>query len=119
MFGNRDELPVTEKSVIHPTSPYAISKSAWHWMAVKYRESYNIFVCCGILFNHESYLRTPNFFVKKIIQTALDIQNGSEKELRVANLDLRRDFGYAPDYVKAMWLMLQQDVPKDYIVCSG
>lgn len=119
MFGNIDKLPVTEDSVIHPASPYGISKATGHWMTVNYRESYDLFACCGILFNHESYLRTPNFFVKKIIRTAIDIKNGRQNELRVGDIDLRRDFGYAPDYVKAMWLMLQQDAPKDYIVCSG
>lgn len=119
MFGNIEKLPVTEDSVIHPTSPYAISKATGHWMTINYRESYDLFACCGILFNHESYLRTPNFFVKKVIRTALEIKNGKEKELRVGNIDSRRDFGYAPDYVKAMWLMLQQEAPKDYIVCSG
>ena len=119
MFGNIDRLPVTEKSIIHPASPYAISKASGHWIAVNYRESYGIFACCGILFNHESYLRTPNFFVKKIIRESLKIKKGAKKELRVGNIDLRRDFGYAPDYVKAMWLMLQQNTPKDYLVCSG
>lgn len=119
MFGNIDKLPVTEDSIIHPASPYGISKATGHWMAVNYRESFNLFACCGILFNHESYLRTPNFFVKKVIGTAIDIKNGKQNELRVGDIDLRRDFGYAPDYVKAMWLMLQQDTPKDYIVCSG
>jgi GDPmannose 4,6-dehydratase len=119
MFGNIGKLPVTENSIIHPASPYAISKAAGHWTAVNYRESYSLFACCGILFNHESYLRTPNFFVKKVIRTAIDIKNGKQNELRVGDIDLRRDFGYAPDYVKAMWLMLQQEKSKDYIVCSG
>lgn len=119
MFGNIEKLPVTEDSVIHPASPYGISKATGHWMTVNYRESFDLFACCGILFNHESYLRAPNFFVKKVIQTAIDIKNSKQSELRVGNIDLRRDFGYAPDYVKAMWLMLQQDAPKDCIVCSG
>lgn len=119
MFGNIDSLPVTENTVIHPTSPYGISKAAGHWLAVNYRESYGIFACCGILFNHESYLRTDNFFVKKVIRTAIEIKNGAKNELRVGNIDVRRDFGYAPDYVKAMWLMLQQDEAKEYLICSG
>jgi GDPmannose 4,6-dehydratase len=106
-------------SVIHPTSPYGISKATGHWMTINYRESYNLYACCGILFNHESYLRTPNFYVKKVIQSALAIKNGKKQELRVGNIDLRRDFGYAPDYVKAMWMMLQQKTPKEYIICSG
>jgi GDPmannose 4,6-dehydratase len=119
MFGNIEKLPVTEKSVIHPTSPYGISKATAHWTTINYRESYGLFACCGILFNHESYLRAPNFFVKKVIRTAIDIKNGKQKELRVGNIDLRRDFGYAKDYVKAMWLMLQQEEAKEYLVCSG
>lgn len=119
MFGNIEELPVTEKSVIHPTSPYGISKAAGHWTTVNYRESYGLYACCGILFNHESFLRADNFFVKKVIKSAIDIKEGVQNELHVGNIDLRRDFGYAPDYVKAMWLMLQQDVPKDFIICSG
>jgi GDPmannose 4,6-dehydratase len=119
MFGNIEKLPVTEDSIIHPASPYGISKATGHWMTVNYRESYDLFTCCGILFNHESYLRAPNFFVKKVIRESLEVKNGMKDELRVGNIDLRRDFGYAPDYVKAMWLMLQQDVSKDYLVCSG
>jgi GDPmannose 4,6-dehydratase len=119
MFGNISKLPVSENSVLHPTSPYGISKVTGHWMAINYRESYELFACSGILFNHESYLRGENFFVKKVIRTAIDIKNGKQNELRVGDIDLRRDFGYAPDYVKAMWLMLQQKEPKDYIVCSG
>jgi len=119
MFGNIDTLPVTEQSIIHPTSPYGISKASAHWIAVNYRESYNLFVCSGILFNHESFLRTPSFFVKKIIKNGLDIKKGLKETIKVGNIDFRRDFGYAPDYVKAMWLMLQQETPKDYTVCSG
>lgn len=119
MFGNVETLPVTEKSIVHPTSPYAISKAAGHWMTVNYRESYGIFACCGILFNHESYLRTNNFFVKKVIQSAIRIKNGEQNELKVGNIDLKRDFGYVPDYVQAIWLMLQQEKPKDFLVCSG
>lgn len=119
MYGNISHLPVTEDSVIHPTSPYGISKAAGHWMTVNYRESYGLFACCGILFNHESYLRTPNFYVKKIIQAAINIKNKVQKELRIGNIDLNRDFGFGPDYVKAMWLILQQEQPRDYLVCSG
>lgn len=119
MYGNIDSLPVTERSIIHPSSPYGISKASAHWIAVNYRESYNLYVCSGILFNHESYLRTPNFFVKKVILNCLDIQEGLRAVIHVGNIDLKRDFGYAPDYIKAMWLMLQQEVAKDYIVCSG
>ncbi len=119
MFGNVDVLPITEKTIIQPTSPYAVSKATGHWLTINYRESYNLKACCGILFNHESFLRTDNFFVKKVIKTAINIKNGKEKELRVGSIDLRRDFGYAPDYVEAMWLMLQQDEMQEYLICSG
>lgn len=119
MFGNIENLPVTENTVIHPTSPYGISKASAHWITINYRESYGLFACCGILFNHESYLRAPNFFVKKVIRTAINIKNGKQSELRVGDIDLRRDFGWAPDYVKAMWLMLQKEKPEDFLVCSG
>ena len=119
MYGNVDKLPVTESSIIHPASPYAISKVTGHYLAINYREAFDVFACCGILFNHESYLRGNNFIVKKIIRTALEIKDGAEKELRVGDIEIRRDFGYAPDYVKAMWLMLQQKQSKDFIICSG
>lgn len=119
MFGNADALPVTENSVIHPISPYGISKAAGYWMTVNYRESYGLFACNGILFNHESYLRTETYFVKKLIHAAINIKNGKQNELRVGDIDLKRDFGYAPDYVNAMWLMLQQEKPGDFFVCSG
>jgi len=119
MFGNVQNLPICEHSVIHPSSPYAISKAAAHWAAINYRESYGLFACCGILFNHESYLRSHNFFVKKVILQALKIKNGEQKTLKVGNLNIKRDFGYAPDYVKAMWLMLQKESAKEYIICSG
>ena len=119
MFGNIENLPVTEKTIIHPTSPYGISKAAGHWITVNYRESYDLFACCGILFNHESYLRGDNFFVKKVIKSALNIKNGTQNKLKVGNIDLRRDFGYAPDYVRAMWMMLQKEKPSEYLICSG
>lgn len=119
MFGNVSSLPIVENSIIHPVSPYAISKAAAHWSVINYRQSYGVFACCGILFNHESYLRSPNFFVKKIITQALNIKNGQQQVLKVGNLDVKRDFGFAPDYVKAMWLMLQQERAKEYIICSG
>jgi GDPmannose 4,6-dehydratase len=119
MYGNIGKLPVTENSIIHPISPYAISKVTGHWMTINYREAYGLYACCGIMFNHESYLRGDNFFVKKVIKTAIDIKNGKQDKLIVGDINLRRDFGYAPDYVMAMWLMLQQKNPRDYIICSG
>lgn len=119
MFGNIQNLPADESSVIHPTSPYSISKAAAHWSVINYRESYGIFACSGILFNHESYLRSPNFFVKKVITESIKISNGEQQKLKVGNLNIKRDFGYTPDYIKAMWLMLQNSIPKDYVICSG
>jgi GDPmannose 4,6-dehydratase len=119
MFGSIDTLPVTEKTVVHPLSPYAISKASAHWITVQYRESYHLFASSGILFNHESYLRKENYFIKKLIQEALEIRSGRRDCLRVGNIDVRRDFGYAPEYVKAMWLMLQSEKPDDFIICSG
>jgi len=119
MFGQVKSLPVTESTPMHPLSPYAISKASGFWIGINYRESYKVFCVNGILFNHESYLRSPNFFVKKVIRTSLEIKKGLKNELRVGNIDVKRDFGYAPDYVKAMWLSLQQDKADDYLICSG
>jgi GDPmannose 4,6-dehydratase len=119
MFGLVKNLPITENTVFHPLSPYAISKAAAHWLTVNYRESYGFFTCCGILFNHESYLRSDNFFVKKVIRESLRIKHNLQQDLKVGNIDIRRDFGYAKKYVEVMWLMLQQQNPGDYLVCSG
>jgi GDPmannose 4,6-dehydratase len=119
MFGKIEELPITEESKYHPLSPYAISKVAAHYSTINYRESYNLFACCGILFNHESYLRGENFFVKKLIAGALDIVHGKKEYLEFGNLDIKRDFGYSKKYVEAMWLMLQQEKADDFVICSG
>ena len=119
MFGKVNQLPITEKSVFHPTSPYAISKASAHWTCINYRESYDMFVCCGILFNHESYLRKPNFFVKKILQDSIKIKTGLLDKLVVGNIDIKRDFGYAPSYVQGMYFMMQAEKPADYTLCSG
>jgi GDPmannose 4,6-dehydratase len=119
MFGKVNQLPITENSVFHPMSPYAISKASAHWTCINYRESYGMFVCCGILFNHESYLRKPNFFVKKILQDSIKVKNGSLEKLVVGNIELKRDFGYAPSYVEGMYLMMQANEPNDYTLCSG
>ncbi len=119
MFGKVDKLPITETSLIHPVSPYAISKVAAHYTCVNYRENYNLFVCCGILFNHESYLRNNDFFIKKVIRESIAISLKKQNNLQVGNIDIKRDFGYAPKYVEAMFLMLQQENPSDYLVCSG
>jgi GDPmannose 4,6-dehydratase len=119
MFGNVNKLPLTEGSVLHPKSPYAISKAAGHFACINYRESYGLRVYCGILFNHESYLRSESFFVKKIITKSLQIKNGAIDTLEVGNIDIKRDFGYAPLYVEAMYAMVQQDRADDFIICSG
>jgi len=119
MFGEVKSLPVSEKTPLHPLSPYAISKASAYWIGVNYRESYNVNCVNGVLFNHESFLRSPNFFVKKVIRTSLNIKYKKENVLSVGNIDVKRDFGFAPDYVKAMWLSLQQDKADDYLICSG
>jgi GDPmannose 4,6-dehydratase len=119
MFGKVDELPIIESTRVHPLSPYAISKITGHHITINYRESYGIFTSCGILFNHESFLRGENFFIKKLIRGVLDIKYGKRAHLEFGNLDIKRDFGYSEKYVEAMWLMLQQEIGDDYIVCSG
>lgn len=119
MYGMVKSLPVNEKTPLHPLSPYAISKASGYWIGINYRESYGVQCVNGVLFNHESYLRSSNFFVKKVIRTSLDIKNGKAQILSVGNIDVKRDFGYAPDYVKAMWLSLQQNRADDYLICSG
>lgn len=119
MFGRVNPLPVNERTPLHPLSPYAISKASGYWIGINYRESYAVHCVNGVLFNHESYLRGQNFFVKKVIRKSLEIKKGLSKELSVGHIDIKRDFGYAPDYVKAMWLSLQQDKADDYLICSG
>lgn len=119
MFGMVNKLPITEESLMHPLSPYAVSKAAAHWLCINYRESYEMFISCGILFNHESYLRSNNFFVKKIIRDSILIHRNKKDVLTVGNIDIRRDFGYAPRFVEAMFLMLQHPNPGDYLICSG
>ncbi len=119
MYGTVTKLPITESTTFNPASPYAISKVAAHHLTVNYRESYNIYACCGILFNHESYLRGEAFVIKKVIKGAVDVLHGRKKFVEVGNLDIRRDFGSAQDYVHAMWLMLQQKTADDFIICSG
>lgn len=119
MFGEVSRLPIDENTVINPQSPYAISKAAGYWMVRNYRKAYHLFATSGILFNHESALRQHSFVIKKIIRTALEIQEGKADKLSLGNIDVRRDFGYAPAYVEAMWLIMQQEVPDDFIICSG
>lgn len=119
MYGRVNNLPITENSILHPLSPYAISKAAAHFTCIHYRESYNMHVSCGVLFNHESYLRQNTFFIKKIIKESINISKGRQDVLLVGNIDVKRDFGYAPNYVEAMYLMLQQSTASDYLICSG
>jgi GDPmannose 4,6-dehydratase len=119
MYGKVNSLPITEETPMHPLSPYAVSKSAAHWITINFRESYNLFACCGIMFNHESFLRGEQYFIKKIIRQSLEMKHSRRDSINVGNIDVRRDFGYSPRYVEAMWRMLQQDTPDDYIICSG
>jgi GDPmannose 4,6-dehydratase len=119
MYGLVQETPQTERTPFHPRSPYGISKVFGHWMAVNYREGYGLHVSNGILFNHESTRRGENFVTRKITMGVAAIKQGKSKELRLGNLDAKRDWGYAKDYVEAMWLMLQQPKPDDYVVATG
>jgi len=119
MFGLVQETPQSERTPFHPRSPYAVAKVFGHWMAVNYREGYGLYVSNGILFNHESPRRGENFVTRKITRGIAAIKSGKTRELRLGNLDAKRDWGYALDYVEAMWRMLQQDKPDDYVVATG
>jgi len=119
MFGNANESPQNESTPFYPRSSYGISKLAGFHLAKNYREAYQIFSSSGILFNHESPRRGFEFVTRKVTSTVARIKLGLEKKLRIGNLDARRDWGYAPDYVKAMWLMLQADEPDDYVIGTG
>jgi GDPmannose 4,6-dehydratase len=119
MFGKVQAVPQNEKTPFYPRSPYAASKLFAHWMTVDYRESYGIFTCSGILFNHESPLRGLEFITRKVTYGIARIKKGLRDRIVLGNLDAKRDWGYAPEYVEAMWLMLQQDKPDDYVIASG
>lgn len=119
MFGKVREAPQTELTPFHPRSPYGVAKVYAHFITVNYRESYNIFACSGILFNHESPRRGLEFVTRKITDAAARIKSGKANELRLGNLDAKRDWGYAGDYVEAMWRMLQQEAPDDYVIATG
>ncbi|MFH1921919.1 MAG: GDP-mannose 4,6-dehydratase [Planctomycetota bacterium] len=119
MFGRVQEEPQTEKTPFWPRSPYGVAKVYGHWITVNYRESYDIFACSGILFNHESPRRGKEFVTRKITDAVARIKLGLRKKLLLGNLDAKRDWGFAGDYVRAMWLMLQQDGPDDYVVATG
>ncbi len=119
MFGKVLAVPQTETTPFYPRSPYACAKVYAHWQTVNYRESYDLFACNGILFNHESPRRGETFVTRKITRAIARIVAGQQKKLFMGNLDAKRDWGYAKDYVRAMWLMLQQDEPDDYVVATG
>ncbi len=108
-----------EETPFRPRSPYATAKAAAHYSVANYREAYNLYCCTGILFNHESPLRPPRFVTKKIVSAAVRIKKGSAEKLELGRIDIKRDWGWAPEYVNAMWLMLQQDRPDDYVIASG
>ena len=119
MFGRVSESPQNEHTPFNPRSPYGISKVAGHYLTLNYRESYGMFACSGILFNHESPRRSPEFVTRKVSSTVARIKRGEAKEVRLGNLDAVRDWGHARDYVRAMHLMLQQEQPDDYVIATG
>jgi GDPmannose 4,6-dehydratase len=119
MFGQVREVPQTETTPFYPRSPYGVAKAYGHFITVNYRESYDLFACSGILFNHESERRGLEFVTRKVTHGAAAIKLGLQEELALGNLDAERDWGYAKDYVEAMWLMLQQDEPDDYVIATG
>lgn len=118
-FGESGNLPADENTSFKPRSPYAIAKATSHWQVANYREAYHIYSCTGILFNHESPMRPNRFVTKKIVSTACRIYKGSDEKLQLGNINIQRDWGWAPDYVEAMWLMLQQEIPDDYVIATG
>lgn len=119
MFGKAREVPQNEATRFHPRSPYGVAKVYGHWITVNYRESYGLFTCSGILFNHESPRRGLEFVTRKVSHAAARIKLGLARELRLGNLDAKRDWGFAGDYVEAMWLMLQQPEPDDFVIATG
>lgn len=119
MFGLVQEIPQKESTQFYPRSPYGVAKLYGHWITKNYRESYNMFACSGILFNHESERRGLEFVTRKITDAAVRISMGKQECLELGNMDAKRDWGHSKDYVRAMWLMLQQDKPDDYVVASG
>ncbi|MFD3259451.1 GDP-mannose 4,6-dehydratase [Paenibacillus lentus] len=119
MFGKVVETPQKETTPFYPRSPYGVAKVYGHWITVNYRESYDLYACSGILFNHESPRRGIEFVTRKVTDAVAKIKLGKQKELRMGNLDAKRDWGFAGDYVKAMWLMLQQDKPEDFVISTG
>jgi len=119
MFGMVRETPQSENTQFYPRSPYGVAKLYGHWITVNYRESYGLFACSGILFNHESPRRGLEFVTRKVSYGVARIKLGQQKTLKMGNLDAERDWGFTGDYVRAMWMMLQQDKPQDYVVATG
>ncbi|HGY56949.1 MAG TPA: GDP-mannose 4,6-dehydratase [Caldithrix abyssi] len=119
LYGKVQEVPQTEKTPFYPRSPYGVAKLYAYWIIVNYREAYNLFACNGILFNHESPRRGGTFVTRKITMAAAKIKYGLQNKLLIGNLNAKRDWGYAPEYVEAMWLMLQQDKAQDYVIATG
>ncbi|SKA20469.1 GDPmannose 4,6-dehydratase [Chitinophaga eiseniae] len=119
LYGMVQEVPQSEKTPFYPRSPYAVAKMYAYWIAVNYREAYNMFACNGILFNHESPLRGETFVTRKVTRAVAKMHLGMQDKLYMGNLDAKRDWGHAKDYVKAMWLMLQQEKPEDYVIATG
>lgn len=118
-FGNTNGQPATESTPFHPRSPYATAKAAAFWQTANYREAYGLFACSGIFFNHESPLRPDRFVTRKIIKAVVEIAAGRSSSLSLGNIDIQRDWGWAPEFVEGMWLMLQQNKPDDYILATG
>jgi GDPmannose 4,6-dehydratase len=119
MFGKVKEIPQNEKTPFYPRSPYGVAKVYAHWITVNYREAYNIFACNGILFNHESPVRGETFVTRKIVVALCKIKNSLQKKLYLGNLEAKRDWGHAKDYVEAQWRILQQKKPDDYVIATG
>ena len=119
VYGDTNGVPATEEMRFAPRSPYAVAKAAAYWQVTNYREAYQLYACTGILFNHESPLRPERYVTRKIVAAACRIADGSRETLVLGNMDVARDWGWAPEYVEAMWLMLQQDIADDYVVATG
>jgi GDPmannose 4,6-dehydratase len=118
-FGDTQGIPASESTPFHPMSPYAVAKTSAYWLVNNYRDAYGLFACTGILFNHESSLRPERFVTQKIVRAVKRIAGGSAEKLKLGRLDIARDWGWAPEYVQAMWLMLQQDRPQDFVIATG
>ncbi|MCL2450847.1 MAG: GDP-mannose 4,6-dehydratase, partial [Polyangiaceae bacterium] len=118
-FGELGDEPANETTAFHPRSPYAVAKAAAHWEVVNYRDAYGLFACSGILFNHESPLRPERFVTRKVVAAAVRIAAGGDERLRLGDLSVERDWGWAPEYVEAMWKMLQENRPEDFVIATG